>query len=204
MVFTVFLFALGLWSNPAWTQTSLKGFAELSAPEKWWVIGHPFKAKRAYRVSREALKVTDSLEDDGRLGKDRNGGDLDAFKHGYWMARLSTEIGQRAALKLGRAHEKGNYRDFKKGRKEDGGLPDGPSCEMDLFNNQRGADLAKRHPGAGRAALIGLLIEEVSTGGMKVLYKNEKAFLDCQGRPLDASEISGRWDNAKCLVPSGG
>ena len=147
--------------------------------------------------------VTDSLENAGSLGKDRNGGDLDAFKHSYWMARLSQGIGTRAALRLGQAHEKGNYRDFKKGREEDGGLPDGPSSEMDLFNNQRGAALASENPTADQGEIIRTLIDEVRNGGMRVLAKNEKAFLDCQGRPLNDAQIKGQWDNPKCLVPSG-
>ena len=46
------------------------------------------------------------------IGDDNNGGALDAFKHAFWMARLTQGIGHRASLSLGKAHEKGNYKAF--------------------------------------------------------------------------------------------
>ena len=72
------------------------------------------------------------------VGKDNNGGKLDAFKHSYWMARLTQGIGKRAAFRLGKAHEKGNYQTYQRRRLEDGLLPDKPSTDMDLYNNNIG------------------------------------------------------------------
>ena len=43
------------------------------------------------------------------LDKDPSGGQVDAFRHAYWMARLNEEIGKNAAKSLGKAHEKENY-----------------------------------------------------------------------------------------------
>ena len=95
-------------------QSKSKRLSSLSNAEKWWVVWHPFKAKRALEVSLKALDITDSIKKEGIIGVDINGGKLDAFKHCYWMAKLSHDIGRKAALKLGRAHEKGNYRSFLK------------------------------------------------------------------------------------------
>ena len=117
---------------------ALKSFKELSCPEKWWVIGHPFVAKKTLKVSQIARLKTDSIKENNILKGVGNGDQVDAFRHTYWMASLTQTIGQRKAKRLGIAHEKGNKRDFKKGNKEEGSLPDKISSEMDLFNNEVG------------------------------------------------------------------
>ncbi|HRS40336.1 MAG TPA: hypothetical protein P5292_14240, partial [Bacteroidia bacterium] len=58
----------------------------LSKAEKRWVIGHLFVAKRAYRISLEARDLATKLEQDARLDHDKDGGEVDAFRHAYWMA----------------------------------------------------------------------------------------------------------------------
>ena len=68
-------------------------FSKLSSPEKCWVIFHPFKAKRAYRISIEAQRVSDSIQQTNLLDKDKNGGQVDAFRHASWMASLAQRIG---------------------------------------------------------------------------------------------------------------
>tara|TARA_R110002073_G_scaffold57778_4_gene146699 strand:+ start:112056 stop:112466 length:411 start_codon:yes stop_codon:yes gene_type:complete len=112
-----------------------QSFSKLSPPEKSWVVFHAFKAKKAYSISLEAERVKDSMNGHASVGSDPNGGKLDAFKHSYWMARLTQNIGKNAAHSLGEAHEKGNYKTYKKRKLEDGFLPDKQSSEMDLFNN---------------------------------------------------------------------
>jgi len=44
------------------------------------------------------------------LDGDASGGQVDAFRHAYWMARLHQEIGKRAAFSLGKSHEKENWK----------------------------------------------------------------------------------------------
>ncbi len=131
LLFFLFL----IFNLESYSQSKTKQFFKLSTPEKCWVVFHPFKAKRAFYIMQDALKTTDSISKTNLIGNDLNGGQLDAFKHSYWMARSTQKIGGRASIKLGKAHEKGNFRSFKKGKKEDGFLPDQPSSEMDLYNN---------------------------------------------------------------------
>jgi hypothetical protein len=179
------------------------GFFKLSTPEKCWVIFHPFKAGRALKITREALRVTDSIKKAGDLDNDINGGKADAFKHSYWLARLTQEIGKNAALKLGRAHEKGNYQSYKKVKKEDGFLPDKPSSDMDLFNNKRGAEIGESSVGLSPESVAKLIIRNIKNGKMKILKKDKKGrFLNCKGEVIPASALKGKWDNEKCLVSS--
>lgn len=183
-------------------QSKDNGFASLSSPEKWWVIWHPFKAKKALEVSLRTLEITDSIKKTGLIGVDMSGGRLDAFKHTFWMASMSHHIGRKASLKLGKAHEKGNYRSFLQGLPEDGVLPDKVSSDMDLFNNEVGAQIAINHPKASEDELIRIIIEKLQQGELKIIKKDENDFLTCDGVPIPRASLIGNWENDKCLVPS--
>jgi len=197
----LWVFAFFLQTN-AYPQSSIKSFFELSTPEKCWVIFHPFKAKRALKVTREALSVTDSIVKNNIL-TDLNGGRADAFKHSYWLARLTQEIGPKAALKLGKAHEKGNYQFYKKGKKEDGFLPDKPSSDMDLYNNDVGINIAKNNLQTSKKSLANEVISAVKAGEMRILKKDAKGnFLTCSGQLIPKESLRGKWENEKCLVSS--
>ena len=183
-------------------QTKNSRFSSLSSPEKWWVVWHPFKAKKALEVSLRVLEVTDSIKKEGIIGRDINGGRLDAFKHTFWMASMSQKIGQRSSLKLGRAHEKGNYQSFLKGRPEDGLLPDKVSSDMDLFNNEAGAEISNTFPTSSESDLIQLILEKLHSGGLRMIKKDGNIFLTCNGDPIPESSLIGNWENYKCLIPS--
>jgi len=190
-------------SLESYSQSKTKQFFKLSTPEKCWVIFHPFKAKRAFYIMQEALKTTDSISKIDLIGKDLNGGQLDAFKHSYWMARSSQTIGERASRKLGKAHEKGNYRSFKKGKNEDGFLPDQPSSEMDLYNNEVGLKIAKKYPNHSKFEIILTVTDEVQAGSMKILKKDcTDDFLTCSGEIIPKESLKGSWENKKCLIDS--
>ncbi|PID69729.1 MAG: hypothetical protein CR989_00250 [Flavobacteriales bacterium] len=195
--FCVYFFLIGC--SPKLTAS----YKKLSKPEKKWVIFHPFKAKKAAFLSNAALEVTDSIKQLGLIGKDKNGGRLDAFKHGFWMARLSQKIGKKAALRLGKAHEKGNYLDFKNGALEDGQLPDKPSSDMDLYNNNVGVTLGNKYKSYTKKKTVFLLLSALSNGKLKMLKKDDKSnFLTCDGKIIPPDSLLGKWENKKCLTPT--
>jgi len=175
----------------------------LSSPEKIWIIIHPFKAKKAYFISLEAEKVKDSIKNYGSIGNDNKGGQLDAFKHSYWMARLSQSIGKRAAFGLGKAHEKGNYNTFKKHKLEDGFLPDKPSSDMDLFNNLVGIDIGNKSKNKSKMEIIQQVLDSLQKGRLRILSKDNLGnFLDCQGKIIRVDSLKGKWHTKKCLAPT--
>ena len=73
-------------------KTPSKMFCKLSGPEKAWVIFHPFIAKKTWKITEQARMETKSLLLDPRLDGDEDGGQLDAFRHAFWMASLSQKI----------------------------------------------------------------------------------------------------------------
>ncbi|MFD1314129.1 DUF6973 domain-containing protein [Namhaeicola litoreus] len=184
-------------------QPEVKRFFELSSPEQIWVVTHLFKARKGMMVTSEVLRTTDSVKNSNSLDQFTSGGKIDAFKHSLWMARLSQAIGENAALSLGRAHEKGNFQDFKKRIKEDGEIPDLPASEMDDFNNKYGAKLIRENPNLTEKELIIALIDSIKTGKLRILKRSpEGIYLNCEGDPIVIGQNQSSWESEKCLVPS--
>ena len=187
----------------ACSPTLRQSYAKLSPPEKGWVVFHTFKAKKAFLISKEAQYVADSIAKQDLIGNDNNGGHLDAFKHSFWMAQLTQGIGKRAAMSLGKAHEKGNYRTYKKSDLEDGLLPDKQSTDMDLHNNTVGNNIGIRYKKASKLLVIQLVLDSLQNGNLKVLLKdNNGNFLDCQQKRIPLDSLKNKWDTKKCLMPS--
>jgi len=199
---TFFILFFALITFGSWAQVTKSKFSSLSSPEKWWVIWHPFKVKSALEGTLRTLQITDSIKNSDVIGDDINGGNLDAFKHAFWVADLSKRIGSKAALKLGEAHEKGNYRTFQKGGTEDGYLPDKASSDMDLFNNRVGAAMYNTTLASSEKEMINEILNALKQGELKVIKKDGHLFLNCQGEVLDPEMIRGKWENDKCLIPS--
>lgn len=165
---------------------------KISRPEFLWALSHPFKVKRALKITHIALFVTDSLEKDSNL-KDRSGGQLDAFKHGLWMAFLSQEIGSKAALKLGIAHEKSNYINFKKGRP----YSSHKHSVMDSLNNIVGIKIGGRLN--DRDSIIKAIFIGVKKGDFYMLNKNtDGQYIDCKGNIIEID--SSRWERNECII----
>lgn len=180
--------------------SSFVQFKKLSCAEKRWVVLHPFVAKKVLQLSLEARTVTAEVKQQRILTGTGNGDQLDAFRHTYWMARLAQEIHWRKANQLGKAHEKGNYRQFKRGKLEDDVLPDKISAEMDLFNNKVGINLGKMKK---EQELKNEVVKLIKEGKCKVIKTDANGnFLDEQNNIIPPEELKGRWENRKVLVNS--
>lgn len=185
-------------------QSPAKSFSKLSSPEKRWVIAHPFIAKKAFTVTQRARLVTDSISKNGIL-KDGNGGQLDAFRHAYWMALMVQKIPERKAEKLGKAHEKGNYLEWKKGSLEDSMRADSMLCVMDLQNNAKGITLGKEYANdtAKKKSLETIILQNIKNGKMVIIKKNaEGQPEDKSGRIIVPEQYKGKWYMPKVLVNS--
>ncbi len=186
-----------------------KEFRKLSRPEKCWVIKHPFIAKKAFLLTQSVRKATDSLKNTTILDGDANGGQVDAFRHSYWMALLSHKFNWRKAYHLGKAHEKGNYIDYKKQKYEEGSIPDKISSDMDICNNLTGIEISFKFKGYNlkfkevKDSLQKVILKSILDGKMTIIKKDSKGrFLDEKGNIIDNDSIKHKWINNKCLVPS--
>ncbi|MGB0888226.1 MAG: DUF6973 domain-containing protein [Vicingaceae bacterium] len=194
----IFCFFLVVFFNASAQDSNFKKFRRLSGPEKCWVIFHPFVAKKALKISEQTRKVTKEIQQKRLLKGNGNGGQIDAFRHAFWMATLTQEIGKRRARSLGKKHEKGNYKDYKKRRLEDGAIPDKISSEMDLFNNEVGIEIGEK---SSALELQRIVVVAVKNGRCKIIKKDAyENFLDCEGNYISLEILQGKWDNNKCLV----
>ncbi len=173
-------------------------YFKLSSPEKFWVIKHPFIAKKTSRITHKALRSVETIASEFPIDNDLMGGQADAFKHSYWMALLAQSISAKKARQLGEAHEKANYIQYQKGILEDGSLPDKASFEMDIWNNKVGIYLGKQYKQLNEEELKIKVIEYLLKGEMKIIKKDKSGnYLDCKGVVIE-KELLNKWDNPKC------
>ncbi len=169
----------------------------LSGRELCWAVFHPFIALKVKKITERALEVADSI---GKAGvfHDNHGGRLDAFKHSFWMALLAQNIKEKKAIKLGRLHEDVARRKAKHGK----GGGDKAASDMDLWNNNVGAELGSNNKELCEQDLIFLIIRAIQNGQMKIIRKNAKGqSLSCDGQLIDKNNLK-TWNNKRCLVPS--
>jgi len=184
-------------------QSNWKQFWNQSGPMKKWILLHPFKADKALKISMEANRVSDSIAQTPLLDNDVAGGQVDAFRHAYWMARLHQEIGKCAARSLGKAHERDNFRTFKKFQLENNNPPDKASREMDLFNNKVGLSFSKRGVYRSRNGLIYKIANAILKGDLKIIKKDASGnYLTCNNNKIPPEELLYTWENKKCVISS--
>ena len=195
----LFFYMVFFSSTTLFAQT-LRSFTKLSRPEKCWIYFHPFVAKKAYNISKHALDVTSEIKKVKIIDTIENGGQLDAFRHAYWMAILANNIGIKKSIRLGKAHEKGNYLNFKKGKLEEEFIPDSISVVMDLYNNSVGIEIAKSYP---CSEIKDAVINSILSGKMKIIFRDKSLnSLNCDGNQIPLKDWQGVWKNTRCLVPS--
>jgi hypothetical protein len=199
----IFFLLFANLTTKSYSQSNWENFNNLSSPKKWWVISHPFKARKALKISKEVTKIADSIRKTNLLDGDASGGQVDAFRHAFWMARLRQGIGKSAARSLGKAHEKENYLMYKEPKLEEGVVPDKISSDMDLFNNDVGLNLIHRGEKTPKNGLIYRVINAIKAGKMRVIKKDtNKRFVTCEGNIIPKDSLKGKWINTKCLVES--
>ena len=197
------LFSGQLKESKAQQKSPIKQLSKLTCPEKMWVLAHPFIASKAWKITRFVLQVTDSVRTSGLLDGDPDGGQVDAFRHAFWMAVLSHNIQLKKAYKLGVAHEKGNYLEYKNNKIEEKTSPDKISSDMDFWNNKKGLEIGIINKTVSYYELKALVLEALLKGELKIIRKTLKGnFLDCNGQLITTESLKGLWINNKCLVPS--
>ena len=182
---------------------SIKQFLLLNFPMKNWIICHPFTARKANIISINAKKISEEMIFDPNLDGLFSGGQVDAFRHIFWMATLTQQIGAKRTRSLGEAHEKGNKSDFDNKTLEDNYLPDFISCKMDLLNNEIGINIGKANLHADYESLKEIIKFEIISGNAFIIKRNKnKEFLSQTNKILKEIDYNGKWFNPKTIVKS--
>jgi hypothetical protein len=129
-----------------------------------------------------------------------HGSQLMHFDMPFGWLHLVRKYGKR--LKLC-AHEKGNYKKFKKHLTEDNSIADSMATVMDLFNNAFGIELSRNKPNFASDSLRETLILSILKGDLRIIWKNEDGnSLNCEGDLLKDNKEQIIWKSDRCLVPS--
>lgn len=177
--------------------------AKLSWPEKCWGFTHPLAAIKVKTIAKKCkavyLQHLPALKPDSFL----SGGRPDAFRHAFYMAAFAQKIRSKALIKLGKAHERGNYRQYLNSRTEDMFLPDSVSGLMDVFNNEVGIHLGRENRRVSLEQLAMLCLDAIGQGKMKVIKRNKKGErVSCNNEVPDPYYYAAKWNIPFCLVPS--
>jgi hypothetical protein len=170
--------------------------------EFWWALGHPFAALKVKKVYKKASRLFDQNELKVKLDPYSSGGKLDAFRHVFYFAAFAQKIKPKKVLKLGRAHEKTNYLDFKRGKVEDELIADSLSCLMDLLNNEVGVRLGRENKDISLEELKQKVLDLIliKDGAYHILRDKEGRFIDCNNKVIDMSAYKGKWYIPKCIA----
>lgn len=192
LVFFITLLPLALQSRPP----------KPSAAEWRWALFHPLAALQVNKITKACDQLMRQAAAN-RLDSFSSGGQLDAFRHVFHMAGYAQKIKGRKLVRLGQAHEKGNYRDFLRHRSEDTELPDSLSSIMDLLNNEVGIRAGQNNKNSRIDELAGICVQLILAGEAWTLRRNKAGkFTDCNGKELQLQTFTHQWNIPKCLVHS--
>src|SRR5436190_21155170 len=175
----------------------------ITREELKWAFFHPFAAVKVKLITRKCTHLikTDTVK--MLLDNFSNGGKLDAFRHVFFMAAYAKKIAPRKVEKLGIAHEKANFRQFQKGKLEEGELPDSLSTVMDLYNNKVGIGFGRQNRWMLFEQLLYFSIHRINQGDALIMKRNRSGqFVTCTGEILDRFATGKKWSIPKCLLRS--
>lgn len=172
--------------------------------EKKWAIFHPIAAFKIKNIYNKCHPIYLEVKKSNVLDSIENGGNLDAFRHCFYMAAFAQKIKAKKIRRLGKAHEKTNFKDFKKTHLEFGEAPDSLSSVMDLYNNEIGLKIGLENKKMDLTALSKQIIIEINDGkALKMKRNNFGDYLNCEGKTIHLNEYKNKWNIPKCLVRSG-
>lgn len=181
--------------------TNAQSFGSRSAYEKRWSLLHPFAALKIKSIYKQVLPYYKSVKQNAELDQFENGGQLDAFRHVFFMAAFSQKVKAHAVKKLGIAHEKGNHKHFLQSITEEGELPDSLSTVMDLANNESGIAIGKNNPELNFESLKNKVLLEIKSGKALYFKRNSAGdYLTCDNKIIDLSQFKKKWSIPKCLI----
>lgn len=181
----------------------MESYKKLSVPEQKWVKWHPWAAFITHKIADSVKAEAQRRLKDADFDGDLNGGMVDAFKHTLWMALTAQKIGYDKAIKLGQAHEDGNYLEYKADPTRKKTPQDSIASRMDMLNNIVGASIGANNPDATYDSIVAIVRRHVIEGKCwKIRKKNKNTYLDADGKPINIHAYDNHWVIPKVLIPS--
>ncbi len=174
-----------------------------SKHERLWALSHPFAAIKVKLISKKCYQIYYGSSLKNELDTFSAGGKLDAFRHVFFMAAFSQKVKIKKLRKLGKAHEKANYKMFLKLKPENNELPDSLGSVMDLSNNELAFKLAPEIKKMTLPELKQFVIEKIMNGNAIIMKRRKSGtYIDCSDKVIDRKLFMNKWNVPKCLAPS--
>jgi len=163
-----------------------------AVPPKWWTSGVKKwnrlnnKEKNIIRWDARFYKANDieknadaaTLMTKSTFGRNGKGDKSDAFRHAFWQARNTQDVGESFTEKWSDAHEYST-----------------PTNEvttdlyMDIHNNNVGIEIGKNNPDASPDEIKQLILDRIDKGDMLIINSNNKLIKSDGGIIKNNSEI---------------
>jgi RHS repeat-associated protein len=132
----------------------------LNRQEKNIILLDPqfYKAKTIEKNAGKAFEMTKAT-----FGHQGKGDESDAFRHAFWMATNTQEVGERFSQKWGDAHEYSTPVDEVS-----------TDLYMDIHNNDVGVEIGKNNPNATPEELRDIILDRMSKGDFLIINENNK------------------------------
>jgi hypothetical protein len=181
-----------------YSQSTGKSFYEIK-----WAFFHPVAAMKVKKIYRKATAIYKESAIRQQLDNYNSGGKLDAYRHVFFMAAFAQKVKTKKLRKLGIAHEKYNYKQFLKGKNEEGELPDSLSSVMDLHNNEIGFEIGRSDKKIELKELSEKCIASIKDGKALIFKRDLNGkYLTCEGKLVEIPIEKKSWGIKKCLINS--
>lgn len=171
-----------------------KGKPRLSSYEFLWALRHPFAAIKIKGIHRKASVIYSQQKLKQEPDSFSVNGKLDAFRHVFFMAAFSQKVKAKKVIRLGKAHEKANYRQFKRDPERNKVQQDSLSTVMDLKNNLIGIGLGRDCRNCSLEELRKKVMELIHEEKVcYILRNNEGRYLNSANEEIKLNDYMGKW-----------
>ena len=169
---------------PKWWTSNVNKWNQLNNKEKNIVRWDPqfYKAFDIEKNANSAYSMTDAT-----FGKQGKGDESDAFRHAFWQATNTQDVGEDFTRKWSDAHEYGTPSNEVK-----------TDLYMDIHNNDVGIEIGKANPKATPEELRDIILDRISKGDLLIINSNNK-LIKSDGSGLKSSEIR-QYDTSKKIA----
>ncbi len=169
---------------PAWWTNGVAKWNSLNNAEKniiKWDVRF-YKVNDIEKNADAAFAMTEAT-----FGKQGKGDESDAFRHAFWQATNTQDVGESFTRKWSDAHEYGTPTNEVR-----------TDLYMDIHNNDVGIEIGKANPKATHEELRDKILDRISKGDLLIINSNNK-LIKSDGSGLKTSEIRQR-DKAHTIV----
>jgi len=169
---------------PEWWTNGVAKWNRLNNKEKniiRWDVRF-YKANDIEKNADAAFAMTEAT-----FGKQGKGDESDAFRHAFWQATNTQDVGESFTRKWSDAHEYGTPANEVK-----------TDLYMDIHNNDVGIEIGKANPKATPEQLKDIILNRISKGDLLIINSNDK-LIKSDGNGLKPTEIR-KYDTAKKIA----